>query len=250
MRNRLLLMARKRLVPGASAIYLCNEGTGTTLTDYSGNGKDGTLGAAGAAPTWGTDGLSFDGGDSVQCGDLGGYAYAFTVAFYVAGNINASSAAQALAGFSRSTAAVPVPWSRFVIGGIAGDGIDNEVIQVAGQATGDGVVYETAWCDTSPTAIPAGWHTAGFSWNGEYYDIYLDGVKRTATANANGHCKLLRASNLVFGGRQYADSIGWFFTGKIGAGVVHPFALTEAQMQQNHRVIRDLLAPRGVDINL
>lgn len=46
MNRTLLLGSRKKcFVPGASAIYLFNEGSGTTLRDYSGNGNDGTLGA-------------------------------------------------------------------------------------------------------------------------------------------------------------------------------------------------------------
>jgi len=49
-----------------AALYLFDDGAGTTLTDYSGNDLHGTLGAAGAAPTWATEGLSFDGGDHVS----------------------------------------------------------------------------------------------------------------------------------------------------------------------------------------
>ena len=50
--------------------YKMDEGSGTSLTDSSGNNIDGTFGAAGEAPSW-VDGpvsgkvLSFDGGDNV-----------------------------------------------------------------------------------------------------------------------------------------------------------------------------------------
>lgn len=47
--------------------YDFNQGAGTTLTDLSGNGNNGTFGAAGAAPTWiaNTGGLLFSGGQQV-----------------------------------------------------------------------------------------------------------------------------------------------------------------------------------------
>ena len=72
MSSRLLLLMRRRggiVWPKASslgALYLFDDGAGTTLTDYGPNGLHGTLGAAGAAPSWVTEGLSFDGGDNVS----------------------------------------------------------------------------------------------------------------------------------------------------------------------------------------
>lgn len=47
--------------------YDFNQGAGTTLTDISGNGNNGTFGAGGAAPTWiaNTGGLLFAGGQQV-----------------------------------------------------------------------------------------------------------------------------------------------------------------------------------------
>jgi hypothetical protein len=48
-----------------AAMYLFDDGSGTQLTDSGPNGLHGTLGAAAAAPSWVTEGLSFDGGDYV-----------------------------------------------------------------------------------------------------------------------------------------------------------------------------------------
>lgn len=50
---------------GLIAEYRINDGAGTNLNDYSLSNLDGTLGAAAAAPTWATSGLTFDGGDYV-----------------------------------------------------------------------------------------------------------------------------------------------------------------------------------------
>ena len=57
--------ANQCFVPGATAIYLCNEGSGTALTDRSGNDYHGTFGAGAAAPTWSAEGLVFAGGQYV-----------------------------------------------------------------------------------------------------------------------------------------------------------------------------------------
>lgn len=52
-------------VSGALGLYLFDDGSGTTLTDQSGNGNHGTLAAIAAAPAWSNGGLTFDGGDYV-----------------------------------------------------------------------------------------------------------------------------------------------------------------------------------------
>jgi hypothetical protein len=72
-KKRLLTLLRRRgggitwpgLGSSLAALYLFDDGAGTTLTDTSGNGLNGTLGATTAAPSWVTEGLSFDGGDYV-----------------------------------------------------------------------------------------------------------------------------------------------------------------------------------------
>lgn len=52
---------------GLMAEYRLTEGTGTTITDSSGNGNTGTFGAGGNAPTWVTpSGLAFAGGQFVS----------------------------------------------------------------------------------------------------------------------------------------------------------------------------------------
>ena len=50
-------------------IYDFRSGNGTVVKDRSREGNDGTLGAGAAAPTWVRNGLYFDGGDYVDCGD-------------------------------------------------------------------------------------------------------------------------------------------------------------------------------------
>lgn len=54
------------LTAGATADYNFLQGSGTTLTDQSGNGNNGTLGAGANAPTWTQWGMQFAGLDNVS----------------------------------------------------------------------------------------------------------------------------------------------------------------------------------------
>ena len=69
---------------GLIAEWRFDNGAGQVLTDYSGNGRHGTLGAtSGAAaddPTWTAQGLSFDGGDFVSLPSLPAI-YGFDIVF-------------------------------------------------------------------------------------------------------------------------------------------------------------------------
>src|SRR5919106_1594021 len=60
---------------GLVAEWRFNEGAGQVLTDFTGNGHHGqlgtTAGADAADPIWTAQGLSFDGGDFVDCGNVG-----------------------------------------------------------------------------------------------------------------------------------------------------------------------------------
>jgi len=52
-------------IPGATADYNFLEGSGTVVTDNSGNGNNGALGTGSLAPVWTTTGLSFTGQQQV-----------------------------------------------------------------------------------------------------------------------------------------------------------------------------------------
>ena len=52
-------------IAGAAVDYNFLQGTGTVVTDNSGNGNDGTLGAGALAPTWTATGLTFSGQNQV-----------------------------------------------------------------------------------------------------------------------------------------------------------------------------------------
>jgi len=60
---------------GLSAEWRFDQGVGQVLTDHTGNGHHGRLGATTGAdaadPLWTAQGLSFDGGDFVECDNAG-----------------------------------------------------------------------------------------------------------------------------------------------------------------------------------
>ena len=53
-------------IAGATADYNFS-GSGTVVTDISGNGNDGTLGTGALAPTWTPQGLTFTGQNRLLC---------------------------------------------------------------------------------------------------------------------------------------------------------------------------------------
>lgn len=230
MRNRLLLMARKRLVPGASAIYLFNEGTGTVLTDRSGNGNHGTLGAGAAAPTWGATGLTFDGGDNVDCGAaFRGLGAGFTAQVAALPTTNAY---QGLVGNNSSGGATGLGW-------LIQKSIDANAFR-ARVFDGNGNVVEL----TIPANPTGTWSLITLVYDGTTIRGY-SGTTATAPAACVGLSEVT-AQNLRIGAHAYTAILG--FTGTVGAVTVYPYAFAATHVAQNATAIRALLAPRGVTI--
>lgn len=233
--------ATKCLVPGASAIYLCNEGAGTTLTDYSGNGKTATFGAGAAAPTWTQYGISLDGGDKVEVGELAGVtAYAVEVVFYTASAITPSAPAggNSLINLTINTGANN---GGAILIGPASSGMTNEIVTLLSNAESK----HTGWCDAAGS-IAAGWHYLALTWNGANYDIYLDGVQKPVTPSAGGHTPLRPASFVMLGAARIGAAIdGVYLTGGIAAAAVRPSPLSPAQIAQDRQYFAALLARRG-----
>lgn len=90
-----LLRRGHPLGQGLIAAHTIHEGSGLVLVDGSGYGNHGAFGAGGAAPTWmnGSFGraLSFDGGDSVNCGSAP--AMTLTKALTIAAGVTTNSVA-------------------------------------------------------------------------------------------------------------------------------------------------------------
>lgn len=232
-------MGKKRLVPGAVAVYLCNEGSGTTLRDYSGNGNHGALAAGDAAPTWTPYGLSFDGGDYVDCGAIrvGGVtqtADSLTLVVYFPAAVIPDGTSNYVVNFPASTSTTVM---GYLLVGSASSGYAGEILSIVAKV--GTVVYVTAWIDAA-RSIPAGWHTISMIWNGTNYDLVLDGeyLPVQVPTGIAGHAPKLTASHLLFGARQYNSTITPLLTATVRAATTHPYALSPAQEAQTVAYLR------------
>jgi trimeric autotransporter adhesin len=92
-------------IPGATADYNFLQGTGSVLTDISGNGNNGTLGTGANAPTWLSNGLQFTIPQNVSLPAALNTTRSFYLAFYVDGPavLNANNVANAVPQLVTST---------------------------------------------------------------------------------------------------------------------------------------------------
>lgn len=215
-------------MPGASAIYLFNEGAGTVLHDYSGNGYHGTLGAAGAAPTWTPYGLSFDGGDYATIGtaaalDLGNVDHTLICIFTPTGVSGSQSLMGKLAYSNTSHFGLYLngnaPSYRCCVNG-------GTTVNVSGGTIAAG----------TPVMVTA-------TRAGTEIRVYIDAAAGTPGTAADGTIAS-GALNFRIGTRASAD--GQFLTGGVHAAAVYPYALAPAQIAQEVDAFRPIMASRGV----
>jgi len=212
-----------------AALYLFDDGPGTQLTDSGPNGLHGTLGAAAAAPSWVTEGLSFDGGDYVTLPGGGALDLSGTNATVVA-VVNATSDT----GFILGAYEAPGSFNGYAIGISASTG------------TGDFQCYTNGggW-DTALNAYLVGaWYalvgvlTSGtWSWyvNGNSYGTPVAGASITAYT---GNKTVGVAPNFV----------STFLTGKIGALGVWGAALSADDVASVYVNLQTIMAARGVTL--
>jgi hypothetical protein len=228
----------KCLVPGASAIYLFNEGTGTTLRDFSGNGRDGTLGAAAAAPTWTPQGLSYDGGDYVDISALLPVlkgATEFTV--HVVCSTTATAAGRGVIGSS----AVDPPYGCFRIRDSTNASGDADEIRI--QVT-NGTTTNSVPLPGRLTATP------------DLLTIrFRGGEVLEARKGLSGGWT--RVTTSVIAALNSAETVTDLFLGRFTTNhrtgldaffALYPTFLPDAQVDPNCTAIAALLAPRGVTI--
>jgi hypothetical protein len=216
------------LVPGYSALYLFNEGTGTTLADYSGNGYHATLGSGAAAPAWGVTGLTYGGDDTTIVGTAAGLNLANQDHTLIVVCSPAGTGAENLIGKSSGGTN---RWELATSGGkyrIAFRGSDAAVIVAAPNAY-------TVGAPAMVTAIRSG--TA--------LSLYV-GAASQATGAVSTEPNV---AALAFAIGSNPAGTSAFYNGAMHAAIVYPIALTEAQIAQNYAYLKALLAPRGVTIS-
>lgn len=220
--------ATKCLVPGASAIYLCNQGTGTTLTDFSGNGNHGTLGAGAAAPTWTQYGLSFDGGDSVFCPNFMNAAGAPFCIDAVATYANTTGYHTLIAkatGFDKNCYGFGVRQNGTAMTFSLLNPTGAEVkITAANAVSMGGTSHVTAVFD------------------GAVASLYMNGVL-AAGPTAAAHFPATDQA-VTIGRYSHADVIP--LIGTLHGMAIYPFAPSVGQVAQNDAALKGILAPRTI----
>lgn len=218
-------------IPGASALWLCNDGAGQVLTDYSGNGYNGTLGSTAGDdtndPAWAATGLTFDADDFATAGaTVAGTAAAYS-AIVVFKRTSGTGNAYLLNSYNITAKS---GFRIYLNGGNC----------YFGQYDPDG--GGTSRLAPAVAAASDAWHIATGIWDGAALQLVVDDVASAAVACAGYTASA--ATPITFG--RYAEMDGSYFTGGIAYAAYYPFALTPAQVARTHAALKALVAPRGV----
>lgn len=223
------LEAPSIVTDGLVAHYAFDEGSGQVLGDSTSNGLDGQLGTTSGTdasdPSWVTEGLSFDGGDTVEIAD----DPLWDVSTISLGAV-----------FNTSSATLQGLIDRFGSGAtifqfrLDADGKIRWIINDG--STNTSFVTPTAWNDGD-------WHHVVATYDGSTVKIYVDGVERLSTAYAGG---IRTGSQRVdLGSRHSIDS---FLTGTLGYATYYDRALTASEVAQNDNALQGIMAERGVTL--
>ena len=247
---------------GLLAAYPMTEGSGTTLTDQSGNANNGTFGAGGNAPTWiaNTGGLTFSGGQFVTL--PAALNSAQTAMFYTA----------------YQSASDPNQYSAFISGSStpANSAVYMFTTKAASNCTQDpkggsrAVSFSGASFFLSPRNNWNGTGVVTFLMNSGATpdDMYInsteaptgitDGELSCSTTTAcgcgsnNGTAgKMLSGSYQLGGAAAGAGAPAQtYFTGKIYYAVFYNRVLSSSEIAQNVSVITNFMTARGVAASL
>lgn len=230
--NKLLLMKKRGLVPGAIAWYRCDEGAGQILYDHSGNGNHGTLGSTSGVdtndPQWSPQGLVFEGddfvdlGNSFPCLNSGGPFSIMFVAQTTSLETNifskqtSSSSGAGKLGIFANTRSGNLIVKMFDVSG--------SLIEIvsAGNSVGD-FLHGTVQYD------------------GTTLSFYVNSMRVGSTIMSYTPAV---AQNLILG--KYSYSSGPYYTGIQSGFEILPFALSDSQIAQQYAYEKWRLAQKGV----
>lgn len=227
---------------GLVAEWRFDDGAGQVLTDFSGNGHHGQLGATSGAeasdPTWVAQGLSFDGDDRVVLPALPAIQ-GIDIVFNSDVLIYKGMVPTILLSNIRNNHGTGI-----ILGGWTGT-LTDEIISI-GQDVAEGYsnFHRRAWTHTSDNLAAGGWHLLQFDYQGgsPYYNLLLDGVdKANALVNTPEVWKAgvwSIADGLAGGGTGFAGDIAYV--------IFYSTARSGAQQAQNRAALQAILAGRGI----
>jgi len=192
-----------------------NDVSGTTISDVSGNGNDGTA-QNGAVPASGKIGQAyeFDGvNDNVLVGDINENMESVSLWFYSDVDIDKNTAGMSPININGSS------YGIFI--GSATSAFADEIIMIQ-----DSVGARSAYISASDV-VSAGWHNIIMVFNGvDNYDIYLDGNQ--VNSHLLGNFSPIDADNVNIGKRIFGDLP---FDGKIDDVRIYNRPLSDAEIK-------------------
>ena len=199
-------------------------GTGTTWTDLSGNGNNGTL-VNGVGYNSGNSGsLTFDGSnDYVGVGDIGIDFGGIDVWVYLNNTITSSTSHMSLLGYGDYTQ------SQISFGAASGYATDETMTILQGTSGNYGRTYIK---DT----INSGWNNIVIQWNGSNFDFYINGASKTTYNGTQGQAIQETMNDFRLGDTSGAG--GTTFNGKISITKIYNRALTDSEVLQNFNATR------------
>jgi hypothetical protein len=215
---------------GLVAEWRFDEGSGQVLTDYTGNAHHGQLGsitgADAADPTWTAQGLSFDGGDFVDCGTLGIAGTQPRTLIYVGRSSGTGSTQLMSAQWNESTSA----GRRWTLRAVDSDGLKVRLEFEGGGQTSALPVVQNAWHFVGATQAGANANTCV---------MYANGASEAVTLNL----ALDTQNTFRFGRHNNLGQVCQF-----AYGLVYDRALSPAEVEQNRQALKVILASRGITL--
>jgi len=205
-------------------------GSGTTWTDLSGNGNNGTLNGVGYSGSNGGS-LSFDGTNDyvsipytsllAPTSQISFEAFTYLPNWNISGDKRIISKTQTggyQIGFNEPT--------------FIGNGNIGALIYFGG---GYRIVK------VSRATLTSGWHHLSFTCDGRYFRMYLDGVNvDTYDHGSTASISYSNNNNLLVGAEagSGANVDGFYWSGNIAQVSIYNRALTEAEVSQNYNALR------------
>lgn len=226
--------------------YDFNQNSGTTLTDVSTNGNNGTLCAAGAAPSWvgiPTGGLTFVAASS-QCVTL-------------PSALNAAATIQIFANNQLGSLAGSPFWTCLVVGNGTKANTTGLCQRDSGTAPGfsNTGTYSPAIITSTPAGAPgtlavsANIGTTLTTWVLDAtVDILYNGATALTTTASGGSAGLQTSGVYQLGGRGtgYVNSNSGFWSGTMYYALFYNRKLTVAEIAQNNTAIQQIMANRAL----
>ncbi len=233
-------------IAGATADYRFVEGTGSTLTDISGNGNDATLGSGSQAPMWTMQGLQFVNQQNVSLPAALNASKTFFFGVYLDPLTNDSSLPKANQFPLLLSSSMDAP------------GLNLLYLQAVGSTSyaNTGIfapsIFGNGGFTTAAPNLVSGFHVLAYvlgTGGGDVDHIYIDGVE-VGGYGPHGSAAGLQTSGNLFLGSSGTPS--WAASGLFGTlyrfTALPTNSLTAPQIQAISGRIRADAASRGVDV--